>query len=109
MKKRIIRMAGVSMLGLAVFISTFILYRHFTHTESKYTLREALWTSDTDMKHFYPPYSPQSQAIVEVFKQAAMETDKKSYQEYVLYRMGLTTSDEPTKSLLIIGFQPPKE
>jgi len=62
------------------------------------------------MKHLYPPYSPQAQNIIAIFEnRAVIQTNKKAYNEYVLYRMGLTAIDEPNESLLILGFQPSKE
>jgi len=62
------------------------------------------------MKHFYPPYSPQAQNIIAIFEnRAVIQTNKKAYDEYVLYRMGLTAIDKPNESLLILGFQPSKK
>lgn len=107
--KKILRVAVTSILGLIVILTPFTIYHYVTRSEPKYTLSEALWVTDRDMKRFYPPHSPQSQAIIGVIKQAAVNTEQKEYNEYVLYRMGLSTKDEPTKSLLILGFQPPKE
>lgn len=110
MKSRIIRIVAASILGLVVFIVAFAAYHYFTDTEPRYTLREALWVSDRDMKHFYPPYSPQAQSIVGIIKkESVIDPDKKAYNDYVLYRMGLSTKDKPAESLLILGFRPPKE
>ncbi len=108
--KKILRIAVVSILGLIVILTPFTIYGYFTGSEPKYTIREALWVSDRDMKHFYPPYSPQAQNIIAIFEnRAVIQTNKKAYNEYVLYRMGLTAIDEPNESLLILGFQPSKE
>ncbi len=108
MMKRILRVAGASLLGFVFFIALFITYRHNKPTEPKYTLREALWISDRDMTHYYPPLSKESLGIAMRLEEVMVDPHKKAYDEYVLYRMGLTTSDEPTEKVLIIGFKPPK-
>ena len=109
MKKRILRITGASLLGFTVFIVSFITYSHLTHSEPKYTLREALWVSDRDMKHFYPPFSMESQNIIKILEETMFDTDKKAYNGYVLYRVGFTTNDKPIESILIFDFQPPKQ
>jgi hypothetical protein len=95
-------------LVLVVSLGTFITCRYLEPPERPYTLREALWVSDRDMKHFYPPHSPQSKAIISVIESAFFDVDKKEYNGYLLYRMGFTTSDDPSEPLLIQNFQPPK-
>jgi hypothetical protein len=108
MKNRMLRIAGATILGCSALIALFFAYIHFTHSEPKYTLREALWVSDREMKNFYPPFSRESQDIIKVLEEIRFDPDKKAYDNYVLYRMGLTTSDVSTEKVLIMGFKPPK-
>jgi len=106
-KARIVRVARISLVGFLFAVVLSLAYVRLAQRGPEYTLREALWVSDRDMKTFHPPLSPESQSIIEILKDKGFATDKKEYQTYVLYRGGLSTNDAPGKTLLIFGFQPP--
>jgi hypothetical protein len=110
MRARFKRITLASLVGVAVYLGIFSAYRYLTYAASPYpySLREALWVTDREMNQFYPPHSAESEAILATLEKEGVETNKKAYLEHVLYRMGLTTKDEPTEKLLILGFQPPQ-
>lgn len=102
-----LRIARLALVGFLFALALYAAYARYPRSTPTYTLREALWVSDRDMKSFHPPLSPESLFIVDLLKTRGFPTDTKEYQSYVLYRGGLSTSDPPEKSLLILGFQPP--
>jgi len=107
LKARILRVARISLVGFLFAVVLSVAYVRLVQPGPPYTLREALWVSDRDMQTFHPPFSPESQSIIEILKEKGFAADKKEYHSYVLYRGGLSTTDAPGKTLLIFGFQPP--
>ncbi len=95
------RRSAVVLIGLlfgVVLVSLSLIVMKFK-TSKRWTIEQALWVTDKEMKNFYGPGTPQQQAIVDLLG-ADLE-----FSEPVLYRMGCKGSDT-NEGLIMLGFDP---
>lgn len=69
-------------------------------------LEQALWVTDREITRIYSPGTPEQQAIVAQFRSMGNTAAWQGFHAPLLYRMGMSSSGEPSDGVVIIGFDP---
>lgn len=68
-------------------------------------LGQALWVSDWEMKTFYAPGTPTQKTVIKQLENS-LKSSEFMVDDYILYRMGGSTSKDSNEGILLHGFDP---
>lgn len=107
--RRWIRVVLVALVLSSVITGSVVYYQNGKERQRAgklMTLQEALWVAERDLSHVYPPGTPESRGVAQALANENASLAEQKFESLILYRRGLTDTDQATEPLLVFGFDP---
>ena len=98
-KRYFLKISLITMMAVTLVLAGYLSIDWLITSKQLLSLEEALWTSDAAMQNFYPPSSPQSDAVVAGLASTGLDVKTKQYRHPLCLR--ILSPDAPPDAVAI--------